>query len=176
MNSLKMRILLLCLVIALAVGAILNGLSVGAGGVALQLPTTLLLVSVAFSAMVLWLGFQVSKFRHRASREDAPRMNPLLAARTVALAQTSAYVGSILAGWHVGIVFYHVSMLSVRSTWAPIWQCVIDICAGAIMLVIGIIVENMCKVPPGDSDDSDSPDSGARPDERESRGYARRRP
>lgn len=102
-------------------------------------------------------------------------MNPLTAARTVVWAQTAAYVGVMFSGWHVALIFYHLGLLSVRATWGPVWGAIIGVISGVLMLVVGIIVENMCKIPPGDSDD-DGSGSLAPNTEQANRGLARRRP
>lgn len=170
MSSLKVRVLLLVFVVALGAGALLNGLSVGAGGAELQFPATVLIISVVYSAVLLWFGAQVAKFRQRAKRQDARAMNPLAAARTLVWAQTAAYVGAMFAGWHVALLFYQVGLLSVRSTWSPVWGAVIGVFSGLLMLVVGIVVENMCKIPPEDSDEDSSPLE--RRGEQENRGYA----
>ena len=175
MISLKMRILLLVFVVSLAAGALFNGLSVGAGGPELQLPATVLVVSVIYCGILLWFGVQVSKYRDRERRQDARAMNPLTAARTVVWAQTAAYVGAMFSGWHVALIFYHLGLLSVRATWGPVWGAIIGVISGVLMLVVGIIVENMCKIPPGDSDD-DGSGSLAPNTEQANRGLARRRP
>lgn len=175
MSSLKIRILLLVFVVALAAGALLNGLSVGTGGPELQLPATVLVVSVIYCGILLWFGVQVSKYRDRERRQDARAMNPLTAARTVVWAQTAAYVGAMFSGWHVALIFYHLGLLSVRATWNPVWGAIIGVISGVLMLVVGIIVENMCKIPPGDSND-DGSGSLAPNAEQTNRGLARRRP
>lgn len=170
MSSLKTRILLLVFVLALGLGAVLNGLSVGAGGPELQLPATVLVVSVVYCSILFWFGLQVSRYSQREKRQDARAMNPLTAARTVVWAQTAAYVGAMFAGWHVALLFYQIGLLSLRSTWTPVGGAIIGVISGVLMLAIGMIVENMCKIPPSDSDDEQG--SRASGNEQERRGYA----
>ncbi len=172
MKSLKVRILSLTCVLALAGGAVINGISLGLGGPELQLPPSTLLICLVLAALALWLGLQVKKYRDRQRRQDAPGMNPLLAARTAVFAQTCAYSGALLAGWHIALLFYQISMLSIRSLWGPVYIALIDVIAGLVLLLGGLFAEAMCKIPPSDSDEGDS-DSQATVPGRQSRGYAR---
>ena len=173
MSSLKFRVLLLIFMIACGVGAVVNGLSVGSWGYELQLPPSILLVAGMYSAVVLWLGIQVSRYRDRERRQDAAySMNPLLAARTVLLAQAGAYTGATLAGWHTALLVFQINMLAVRSSWGHVFEAGIAVLAGLIMVGVGLWVENMCKTPPGDSSDA-AGGAPAGPVENERRGYAR---
>ncbi|MFW0154862.1 DUF3180 domain-containing protein [Rothia sp. P6271] len=171
MTSLRLRVLLSVFLGAFMVGALANALSVRWGGAELMLSPSSLLVSVIICAPLMWLGVQVSRFRQQDRRVDAGRMNPLLAARTVVLAQSSAYTGVMIAGWHSALLSYQLYMFTLRAAWPPLVTSIVDVLAGALLCGVGVWVEHLCKIPPSDSDDHAPKDEHIL--ERDSRGYAR---
>lgn len=171
MKSLKVRALLL-------VGA----LAVFAGGLMMLfadytdlafapiLPAVFCLACLVFAGVLLWLGLQVARFQDRKKRARAKGMNPLLAARVAVLAQATAITGVALAGWHLPFVVSYLSLLLVRGATASLWVAVADLAGGLILLLAGLWVESMCKIPPADSSEQD----GAASASSENPGYAAR--
>ena len=79
---------------AAALTALVNTVLVNAGHSELHFSWMLGLVCLLVAAGAVWLGVQVARYRRVKTREKAPSMGPILAARTLAYAQ-----GSILTGY-----------------------------------------------------------------------------
>ncbi|MEX3610599.1 DUF3180 domain-containing protein [Rothia sp. LK2588] len=171
MTSLKVRALVFIAVLAFAVAYVLHLVVAGLGGPELQLPASFLVISVLVSAIALWRGVQVRAFRDIERRQQAPEMNPLMAARTAIFAQACAYTGAVVFGWHVAMLLHQLGLFAVRAAWYPVIEAGLDILAGLIMVIVGLVVENMCKIPPSDSDADSGNSREAAP--RDNRGYAR---
>lgn len=171
MSTLRYRALLFLAAIACCLGGIMMVLAENAGmRTAPILPATFVLVCLILAGVLIWLGLQVAKFRDRDRRADAKAMNPLMAARVVVLAQATALTGSALAGWHIPFLVRYISLLSVRGITASLWVAIADLVGGIILIIAGLWVENMCKIPPSDS----SEDGGGSASPRENPGYAAR--
>lgn len=102
------------------------------------------LITVAGVAMLcLVLAWRVRRDR---DRRPAERMDPLAAARTLILGQAAGFTGAALAGWHGGIA---AQVASRAGAGAP---TVVDAAllglGGLVLLVVGIIVESWCRIPP----------------------------
>ncbi|WP_237187767.1 DUF3180 domain-containing protein [Rothia nasimurium] len=150
--SLRNRALGLMFGVGVATGALLNLVSVQAGGPELSLPSLTLLGALVLSALALYFARQVARFSRVETRADAGSMNPLLAARVAVFAQALALTGALIAGWQLALVVYQVGLLASRSTMAPLIESLLALTGGVIMLVAGILAENWCKIPPGDED------------------------
>ena len=80
-------------------------------------------------AGAVWLGVQVARYRRIQTREKAPHMGPILAARAVAYAQGSIMTGALLTGWCAAILGYHVAMVSVRGFSVVFWEVLVIVWA-----------------------------------------------
>jgi hypothetical protein len=96
------------------------------------------------------LGIRVLRWRNSAKKKTP--LNPILAARTLVLAQACAYAGSVLLGWHVGIFVDQLRIWSLRSTLDITWLAFGMAGGGLVMVVVGLVVERFCKIPPEDGD------------------------
>lgn len=118
----------------------------------LALPTLPLssLITMALIAIVcLVLGLRVRRWREGDRKKF---LDPLIAARTLVLAQACAYAGAVLFGWHIGIFLDQIPSLSLRPELGIIWRILALMAGGIVMVVIGVVVERFCKLPPEDSD------------------------
>lgn len=113
------------------------------------LPLSSLATMGLIVVVCLILGFKVRKWRD-GNRDKI--LDPLMAARTVVLAQACAYAGAVLLGWHVGILLDQLSTIFLREDLGVIWQVLALMGGGILMLVVGIVVERFCKIPPEDSE------------------------
>ncbi|WP_256939810.1 MULTISPECIES: DUF3180 domain-containing protein [unclassified Arthrobacter] len=113
------------------------------------LPLSSLITMALIAVVCLVLGLRVRRWRD-GNRDKA--FDPLLAARTVVLAQACAYAGAVLFGWHAGILINQIPTVSMRSDLSIFWVMVAHMAGGLVMVAIGVIVERFCKVPPEDND------------------------
>ncbi|NKX55088.1 DUF3180 domain-containing protein [Arthrobacter mobilis] len=106
-----------------------------------------LVTMAAVVAFTLALGLRVRRWRNgKRDRE----LNPVLAARTLVLAQACAYAGALIIGWHAGILLDQLALLAFRPGGPVLWQVLAMMGAGLVMVVTGLVVERFCKLPPED--------------------------
>ncbi|TDK24688.1 DUF3180 domain-containing protein [Arthrobacter crusticola] len=113
-----------------------------------------LLTVALIIAVTLVFGVRVLRWRNgKRDRE----LNPILAARTVVLAQATAYAGALSLGWHAGIFVDQLSLLAVRDTFGPAWGTLALMAGGIVMVVVGLVVEGFCRIPPEDEGGAGTP-------------------
>lgn len=107
-----------------------------------------LLTVVLISAATLLLGLRVRRWQ-QGNRDR--ELDPIAAARTLVLAQATAYAGSLLLGWHAGIFLEQVPLWSLRPGHTATWTSLAMIAGGVLMISVGLLVERFCRLPPDDS-------------------------
>jgi hypothetical protein len=117
------------------------------------------------AGVLITLGFGLRVRRYQQGKLKR-MLDPLQAARTLVLAQATAYAGALIAGWHAGILMDLLAASGLRS--AAAMSSLVMIAASAFMVIVGWVVEQFCKLPP---DDPSAPDASAR-DSEENEGYA----
>lgn len=147
MSSLRFRWLALVGLMAGLAGWLVNWLASRNGYGTPTLPLTSLITTAVIIGITLVFGRRVLKWRN--GERDRP-LDPILAARTLVLAQACAYAGALNLGWHAGIFVDQVTLLSVRSTTASLWGSVALMAGGIVMIMVGLVVENFCRLPPDD--------------------------
>jgi hypothetical protein len=118
------------------------------------LPATALATMGVIVAITLILGIRVLRWRNslKDSTKKKTVLDPLLAARTLVLAQACAYAGTVLLGWHVGIFLDQLRIWSLRSDQGITWLALAMAGGGLVMIVVGLLVERFCRIPPEDGD------------------------
>ncbi len=86
-------------------------------------------------------------------RKSAPRrLHPLQAVRVAAAAQACAYAGALIAGWHIGVL---MDLAPAAGLGAPnATNALVMIIGGMMWVIIGFVVERLCKIPPDDGAES----------------------
>ncbi len=118
------------------------------------LPLNALITMGVIVVLTLVLGIRVLRWRNGNKKK---MLNPILAAWTLVLAQACAYTGSVLLGWHAGIFIDQLRLWNLRSDQALAWQAVAMAGGGLVMIVVGLMVERFCRVPPEDGDGESAP-------------------
>jgi Protein of unknown function (DUF3180) len=113
------------------------------------LPATALVTMGIIVALTLVLGIRVLRWRNGKKKK---MLNPILAAWTLVLAQACAYTGAMLLGWHAGIFLDQLRFWSIRSGLDVTWLALGMAGGGLAMIVVGLIVERFCKIPPEDGE------------------------
>lgn len=114
------------------------------------LPATALATMGVIVAITLILGIRVLRWRNSTKRKKA--LDPILAARTLVLAQACAYAGTVLLGWHAGIFLDQLRIWNLRGDQGITWVAVAIAGGGLVMIVVGLLVERFCRIPPEDND------------------------
>lgn len=148
-------LLLLAICVVLAVAAWFATMLSGRYGLATPvLPLTGLVTMGVIVALTLVLGIRVLRWRNGKKKKI---LNPILAAWTLVLAQACAYTGSVLLGWHAGIVVEQLRLWNLRSNQEITWQALAMAGGGLIMVIVGLVVERFCRIPPEDGDADSRP-------------------
>lgn len=150
MNSIRFRWLLV-----IAASAALAAYLVTLAGGMLGWPTAVLPLSSLFTMAViagftLVLGIRVLRWRQG---KRTRQLNLVLAARTLVLSHACAYAGSLLLGWHLGILVDQLPLWVLRSDHTIGWTAVAMTAGGLTMIIIGLVVERFCRIPPEDTDE-----------------------
>lgn len=119
------------------------------------LPATALVTMGVIVVLTLVLGLRVLRWRNRPRTPGAKKdalINPILAARTLVLAQACAYAGTVLLGWHAGIFLDQLRIWSLRSNQGITWLSLALTGGGVVMIVVGLLVERFCRIPPEEGD------------------------
>lgn len=119
------------------------------------LPLTGLVTMGVIVVLTLVLGIRVLRWRN--GKKKKKMLNPILAAWTLVLAQACAYTGTVLLGWHAGIFVDQLRLWNLRSDQGIAWQALALAGGGLIMVVVGLVVERFCRIPPEDGDTLDGP-------------------
>lgn len=149
MSTLRFRWLALVGLAAGLAGWLVNWFATRNGYGTPALPLTSLVTTAVIIAITLVFGRRVLRWRN--GRRDRP-LDPILATRTLVLAQACAYAGAVSLGWHAGILVDQVALMSVRSTVAPLWGSVALMAGGIVMIMVGLVVEDFCRLPSDDDD------------------------
>ncbi|MCU1633245.1 MAG: hypothetical protein JWM61_1897 [Micrococcaceae bacterium] len=147
MTNLRFRWLVLIGLLAGLAGWLTNLLATRNGYGTPTLPLTSLVTTALIIAITLVFGLRVLRWRN-GKRDRA--LDPILAMRTLVLAQACAYAGALNLGWHAGIFVDQLALLSVRSASGPLWGSVALMAGGIVMTVVGLVVESFCRLPPDD--------------------------
>lgn len=122
------------------------------------LPVPLLPLAAVFSMLAIalltfLLGWRVHRWKTAKVKKQ---LDPILAARTLILAQAGAYAGTVLFGWHLGILLEQLQFLQYSSAVDHVITAAVMAGGGVVMLVVGLIVERFCRIPPEDDGGADS--------------------
>lgn len=118
------------------------------------LPLNGLITMGVIVVLTLVLGVRVLRWRNG---NKTKMLNPILAAWTLVLAQACAYTGSVLLGWHAGIFTDQLRLWNLRSDQTLAWQAVAMASGGLVMIVVGLVVERFCRIPPEDGEGESTP-------------------
>ena len=154
MRTIRPAWLVTVAVVLAAAGWLATELATRASKALPVLPLSSLITMGLIVVVCLILGFKVRRWRD-GNRDKV--LDPLMAARTVVLAQACAYAGAVLFGWHAGILLDQLPTISMRVDLGIIWQIVALLAGGLVMVAVGIMVERFCKLPPEDSEPTIKP-------------------
>lgn len=142
------------------VGFLLQLWLASAGMATLSPPVTVPITLVVVAAVVLAAAIPI----HRAVRaQQRGLVNPFRAMRVVVLAKASSLAGSLVAGIGLGFVVYSLSRPILPGV-AALWLAVGTAVAGIVLLIAGLVAEQLCSLPPDDPENKsrDGGPTGAR--------------
>jgi len=134
-------------VIQLMVG---NGLPAPTSGLNIILlqPGLAIILFLSAIPMIRYRG-KLKQFAEKKGKRPKP-VDPTYAIRTIALAKSISLTGSVFAGWHAAILVYQLLAPQTIAVVGPILGTL-----GALsMTVVGLVVENLFRIPPDQERDS----------------------
>lgn len=122
-----------------------------AGGSATSSPPLVSVVMiVGLAVAVLVVAWPVRRWN--AGERDRP-LNPLRAARTVALAKAAALAGAVLTGGWVGYVGVALPVVALTTQPGRTAASAAVVLASLGLTVAGLVAERWCVIPPEDDDE-----------------------
>lgn len=147
MKAMRPLLLAIIAVVLAAVGWLTTVLTTRYSMATPVLPPSALVTMGFIAVLTLIMGIRVLRWRNGKKKT---MLNPILAARTLILAQACAYAGTVLLGWHAGIVIEQLRIWNLRSDQTILWLALIMGGGGLIMTIVGLVVERFCRIPPED--------------------------
>lgn len=115
-------------------------------------PISSLSVVVLVTAAVAVIGFGLP-VRRWTSGDRSRGLDPLRAARVVALAQAAAYAGALFTGWYAGQGVGLVSDLAIEPRLQRFVVAMTSTGAALALTAAGLLVERWCRRPPDEDDE-----------------------
>ncbi|WP_127781842.1 DUF3180 domain-containing protein [Rhodococcus sp. X156] len=120
----------------------------------------LTLLALAVAELVLAFVLRSRIQRRGERRDDARLLDPLMAARSVALAKASSLVGSLMAGLWGGLLLYTAQNRAVLTAAAQdLPGAAIGVVSSLLLVAAALWLEQCCRTP--------HDDEPARPDDRD---------
>ena len=129
--------------------AVNNGLEVPISGITLALSTALIAVILLGLALPIW-KYKRSITKVITVSKPLP-VNPFYAVRVLLLSKAAAITGAMFIGWHSGVLVkqFTAPVVVIDATTPNITALV----SAVLLLIVGIIVEQVCKLPSDKSKD-----------------------
>jgi hypothetical protein len=138
--------LVLYALVGAGAGWLLQTVLTAVGSAVLSPPFTLAFTLAVIGVIVLVFALPV----RRAVRDrENHRVDPFYATRVVVLAKASSIAGSLLFGAALAIVVYLLTR-SVVAGVGSIFTSAAAMVGSAVLLICGLVAENMCSLPPDD--------------------------
>lgn len=158
MSTLRAAVLALTAVIAGVVGYLLGLIAERQAWGSPVMNWASLVALSALAVGVLVAGIWVYRTRTRKARRA---VSPIAAVRVLVLAQAGAYVGAAWLGWHAGLVLQMLLAGGFGS--AHSWMAIAQVAGGVVLVVVGYVVQALCKIPPVDPEGKERPERGGAP-------------
>jgi dolichol kinase len=141
-------VLFLFAIVGAGIGWLLEVILAAAGTAAYSAPFTLALSLAVIGVIVLLAARPV----RRAVRDrEKHAVDPFYATRVVVLAKASSIAGSLLFGAGVTVVGYLLTRAVVAAV-GSVFSTGACVVAAVVLVVCGLIAENMCSIPQDDHD------------------------
>jgi hypothetical protein len=140
--------LVLFAIVGVGAGLLLEVILASTGAAVASAPFTLALSLAVIGVLVIVFAVPV----RRAVRDrENHRVDPFYATRVVILAKASSIAGSLLFGATSAIVGYLLTRTVIAAV-GSIFTSGAAVVGSVVLLVCGLVAENMCSLPPDDED------------------------
>lgn len=143
--------LLLCAVIGLGGGLLIQTYRSGSGLAPLSPPASLPASLLVIAIMLFILAKRLKAY---LSPERKAPVNPFHAVRLLAAGRASQFTGSLFAGFGAGL-FVTVASRITQMDMQNWLNMLLTALTGALLLLAGIYAEQACRLPPEDGDENE---------------------
>jgi hypothetical protein len=156
MQPTRVRLLVALAVLAAAVGWAAAKLVDAFANRTLPVPWTMA-VAMAMLALAIALWARGTKAR-LSGRSGTRPIDPIVAARTAALALASSRTGALVGGFYVGVGVALVPDWSVPAVRDRILVALVTVVLAVLVVVAALWLERICRIPPDDAPPAASDD------------------
>lgn len=118
-------------------------------------PPSFLISLAAIGVVLVILAVPILKYKRLLrEKKTAPRVNPFYAVRVLLLAKASALSAAVFIGWHIGLLIYQLTAAVLVSN--SVRLTLFGILSSFFLLLAGMVVERVCKLPGDPTEKSDS--------------------
>lgn len=157
MTQLTWRRIVLIVAITGAAGWIASRFALSRGSTPLRVPWSVTVVCLILAAVALAFAWSVRQYK----QGKRPGLSGIRAARTVALAQASAYAGAVIAGVYGGYALALADMWGHGPRRETAISALIAVAGGLLLLAAGVVSEHWCKTDRRDDDPTDGGSTAA---------------
>ncbi len=150
--------LVLLAAVAFALTTAVLQVSQAAGGATSSPPLVSVVMIAGLAVAVLVVAWPVRRWNDGVREQP---LNPLRAARTVALAKAAALAGAVLTGGWVGYVGVALPLVAVTTQPARTAASAAVVLASVGLTAAGLVAERWCMIPPEDDDNGGPGTSGS---------------
>jgi len=151
MSPTRIRLLLALAAVAAAVGWGLARLVDAYAGRSLPVPWT---APVAMAVLAVTVALWARGTRDRLARKPGTKpLEPLVAARSAALAMAASRTGALVAGFYAGVAAELVPAWDVPYVRERILVSLLTVLGGVLVAAAALWLERVCRLPPDTSDD-----------------------
>lgn len=112
-----------------------------------QMPLPELTAVVMWSLTVSLVIWTVSARRRINPKPGQPRMHPLVAARSAALALAASRTGALVFGFYLGVLIVNLNHLQSDAGHSRVIICGLVIVASACLVATALWLEKICQIP-----------------------------
>ena len=94
-------------------------------------------------ALLIWTLLARKKIQPEKGK---PKLDPILAARSAALAMSSSRVGAIALGFYAGICLDNLIFSNSTASKERVVICGLTAVAGLVMVIVGLWLEHLCRI------------------------------
>lgn len=157
MEPTRLRLLVALGVLAAALGWAATHLVDTFANRTLAVPWTMAVVMAMLAfALVLWARGTRARL---AGRPGTRPIEPLVAARTAALALAASRTGALVAGFYAGVVVALLPDWSIDPVRTRVITALVTIVAALLVVAAALWLERICRLPPDDPRDASDDDS-----------------
>lgn len=110
---------------------------------------------LALGAVVLWLALQVHAYANTdPDKRPSAFINPERAVYTLLLTKALGVAGAALAGWYGGQAVMCLTHMEASYYSSAVIECAIAAVVCIIDMIIGIVGEGLCQLPPDEGADN----------------------